>query len=349
MGTIIAIIGKAVANNLPTIIVGSCLALVSLLVVYISWIITGVKIVDHSAKNLSLMFNYYKNLDLEKSRFQLDKIKLIICDLDGTLLDHNGEVSLKTRRNLQLLQQHRPDLMIVPATGRGFLTTHGLLGKYLKSKYVICHNGSVLSSFQEFVPICERTIDLNFVQPLFDFTLKNDMHALVFSDNGENLIHNSCLATNSWFQSWVQQYKLSDERLSDKNHFYQCGVWVPIKKTALFQKFVANNLCIEMYYYKHPEFIYYEITGAGVNKQVMVEEICKREKILSSQVLAIGNGNNDIIMVSKNGIGVAVGNAEKSLLQVADIIIDPNYDDGVINFLSDLFLPVNAERIDYDS
>ena len=337
-GIIIAFFGKIISNSLPAIVTGAAIATISLVGMYLYWVYQEIKIVNHSTNKVRLLFNYYKNLNWEKDQSNFNKIKLIICDLDGTLLDHNGNLSSQTLKKLKILQTQRPDLMIVPATGRGHLTSYALLKGYLQSKYMICHNGSVLSEFDAFRPLAENSIALEFVQPLFDFTLANDIHALVFSDKGENLIHNTCLAANTWFESWIQQYQISQEPLTNHNNFYQCGIWVPIKKVAMFEKFIQENICVEMYFYKHREFTYYEITGAGVNKQSMIEEICRREAIHSSEVMAIGNGNNDIKMISKNSIGVAVGNAEKPLLQVADIIIDPNYEDGVINFLTDVFL-----------
>lgn len=126
---------------------------------------------------------------------------MIVCDLDGTLLDHNGDISWRTIEMLKQLRKERPDLLFVPATGRGYFTTNNVLGGHVKGKYFICHNGAVLSPIKEFKPLFEKDINSIFVQSLFDFTLTNNIHALVFSSSGESLIHNTCLADNTWFEA----------------------------------------------------------------------------------------------------------------------------------------------------
>lgn len=111
----------------------------------------------------------------------------------------------------------------------------------------------------------------------------------------------------------------------------------------MFCKFIKENLSVEMYFYPHKEFTYYEITGAGVNKQTMIEKVAELENIKESEILTFGNGNNDVKMLSNSSIGVAVGNAERVLLQTADIIIDPNYEDGVARFITKYFLNKNLK------
>ena len=53
-------------------------------------------------------------------------------------------------------------------------------------------------------------------------------------------------------------------------------------------------------------------------------------------IIAFGDGHNDIEMIQCAGLGVVMQNGHEDLKEVADVILDhTNKEDGVIKFLSD--------------
>ena len=56
-----------------------------------------------------------------------------------------------------------------------------------------------------------------------------------------------------------------------------------------------------------------------------------------SEVIAFGDGENDIEMIEKCGFGIAMGNATQSLKAVADHIIGTNDEESISGFLDLLF------------
>jgi hypothetical protein len=73
-----------------------------------------------------------------------------------------------------------------------------------------------------------------------------------------------------------------------------------------------------------------EATHAAVNKgnavRFLAEELLE---VSADQVMAIGDGDNDIEMLQYAGIGVAMGNASPALLPHADWVAPPVTEDGV--------------------
>jgi Cof subfamily protein (haloacid dehalogenase superfamily) len=76
-----------------------------------------------------------------------------------------------------------------------------------------------------------------------------------------------------------------------------------------------------------------EVLPSGASKGYGVNELLKHMKIPSEQVLAFGDGENDIEMLSLVGEGIAVNNAKEELKKVAKFITTSNDDYGVATIL----------------
>lgn len=76
-----------------------------------------------------------------------------------------------------------------------------------------------------------------------------------------------------------------------------------------------------------------EINHSEVNKGNALKWLCKKLGIDMSQLIAFGDGGNDIDMIKAAGIGVAMSNACGELKNCADVITKSNDEDGVAWFL----------------
>jgi len=72
-----------------------------------------------------------------------------------------------------------------------------------------------------------------------------------------------------------------------------------------------------------------EINSATANKGAALLELIRGLGILPEHVMSIGDGNNDIEMLSVAGFSVAMGNAEPGVKQAASYVTVSNNDDGV--------------------
>ena len=74
-----------------------------------------------------------------------------------------------------------------------------------------------------------------------------------------------------------------------------------------------------------------EIVDPQVSKGIALEKICEYYKIDKKEVIAIGDGENDISMIKYAGLGVAMDNADEIVKQNADFITLSNENDGVVH------------------
>ena len=73
-----------------------------------------------------------------------------------------------------------------------------------------------------------------------------------------------------------------------------------------------------------------EIGSRDAKKSLGVEFLCKMWGLNKSEVMAIGDQNNDIDLIQSGGIGVAMDNSTPELKQVADYITDSVENDGFV-------------------
>jgi Cof subfamily protein (haloacid dehalogenase superfamily) len=103
----------------------------------------------------------------------------------------------------------------------------------------------------------------------------------------------------------------------------------------------SKNL-ISMIIDAHPEISssdgLYSITLNDISKAVGIENVAKHLGYSMNDVIAIGDGHNDIPMLRKAGVGVAMGNAGDEVKAVADIITDDVKDDGLYKVFEQLKL-----------
>jgi len=76
-----------------------------------------------------------------------------------------------------------------------------------------------------------------------------------------------------------------------------------------------------------------DLAPEGVSKASGLEEVCRRIGLTAADVLAVGDGNNDVEMLQWAGRGVAMGQAPEDLLAVADHVTGTVEDDGLADEL----------------
>ena len=269
------------------------------------------------------------------------KIKLIALDLDGTLLDSNGIISNKTCDAIK--EAVKRGIEIVPATGRNI----GLICEEIKAidgiRYAITSNGAAVIDIREERVIFSNFINLDILKRIIDL-IKNypivielyaDGHAYVDKDVfdnpekynlNENQIH--LMAYNHILID--KFFDLIDE--SKDINWIKCveKINIPflnedIKKKVL--KSLSN------------EFDELKITSSGkdnieinissANKGNGLEKLVNILGIRLEEVAAIGDNNNDIEMIERSGLGIAMGNDIDEIKNKAGYVTVDNDKNGV--------------------
>ncbi len=242
----------------------------------------------------------------------MKNIKAIILDLDGTLLDDNKKISDKT---IEFLIQIRRDIKIIPASARQFCTIKPYLEKLdllNDDNYTICFNGSLVVSNKE-DELFSSYIDKNVVVEIDDFILDNNIDWTYY------------LYDNRLLRKDISDIK----EFVNKNNIYKI---VGISTPEVIDK-IRNNLpkCIlDNLEITSSELNRIEFVNKGMTKVKAIELLLNKIDIDKENVVAIGDGDNDIDMIKYVGCGIAMLNSPKIVKENADIVTKySNNEDGV--------------------
>jgi len=81
-----------------------------------------------------------------------------------------------------------------------------------------------------------------------------------------------------------------------------------------------------------------EVVPSGWDKWRAVEHLLEDLGVPASDLMAIGDGSNDLGLVAGAGMGVAMGNAVPSVKAAAGLVVADNDSDGVAEAIERLLL-----------
>src|SRR5699024_8995782 len=87
------------------------------------------------------------------------------------------------------------------------------------------------------------------------------------------------------------------------------------KPSALFTPFSFTSKFLEV---TNSTPMNFEVNEKGVNKAEGLRTLCKKLNITMDEVMAVGDSLNDFKMINEVGIGIAMGNAQEEILEIAD-------------------------------
>ena len=261
--------------------------------------------------------------------------KLVAFDLDNTLLNTKKEVSPENMRVLELAASL--GIEIVPVTGRAWQGVPDNVKSMKFVRYAVTLNGAeivdvknVKTLYEALMPV-ERAITL--CRVIDDLGVVYDCIA-----DGVRFMKQECydkidsVTTGAW-QSKIMRdsAKPVDDIISvlakcrgiqkmqlythdDKLRESLLKAFPVVFPHALFTSSVGNNI---------------EINDPSANKGGGLRFIADYLNIPISATMAFGDGLNDITMIQAAGIGVAMGNACREILEVADHVTTDCDHDGV--------------------
>ena len=270
----------------------------------------------------------------------MPEIKLIAMDLDGTLFNHNGEITPKTIE--QLNRAAKQGVYTVISTGRPF---NGLPFEQIKDTkidYALTTNGAAVYRIKDKVCLYENTMDLEMLTPILDYVLSREIHIDLYID-GEGFTPIRCrqnldrldvpeslkrymIATRTPVEDLVAYVKDCGKKIQKINlNFYPQpdGTFAYRDETIQFLKSlsVIEVVC--------GGFNNFEISKAGVTKSTGLIALTEHLGTTMEKTMAIGDSENDYSMINAAGLGIAMGNASDDIKSIADYITTTNEEDGV--------------------
>ena len=242
--------------------------------------------------------------------------RMVALDIDGTLVDHQGKLPDVVREAVA-----KVEVPVVLATGRGLFGTvpiHKTLG--LQGGHAVVSNGAVTATMSPLKVQTEITFD---PRPIIDHVMDVYPQALIAVEDvgvGYRL--------NQLFPVGELQGELHIETIEKLASRPAPRVIIrdPNGYAGSFRD-LACSLDLHSVSYVIGWSAWLDITPEGVTKASALDDLCRLKGINPKDVLAIGDGYNDMEMLQWAGRGVAIGDAPDSVKAAADNVA-PCFEDG---------------------
>ena len=259
---------------------------------------------------------------------QIMKYKMLVVDMDDTLLTDDHEISNENKE--MLLKAQEMGVYVVLASGR---PTSAMI-EYAKelqcdvnNSFMISFNGSTITDLKEDKLLFEHSLTKEQIHSLYDFSQQNNTHIITYLNGQiisernseyidiESTITGIELVIVPSFKDAVTTSAVKCLLLEEPNYL---KTMEPLLKAAM----PDLSICMSK-----PFFL--EAAPNGVDKGAAIQILAEKLNILPSEIIAIGNAGNDLTMIQYAGLGVWVDNVDDELREFGDVIVASNNNHGV--------------------
>ncbi|WP_019241713.1 MULTISPECIES: Cof-type HAD-IIB family hydrolase [Bacillus] len=264
--------------------------------------------------------------------------KMIVLDLDDTLLRDDHSISERTKQ--ALMEAQEMGVKVVLASGR---PTYGMkqvaeelsLAKY--GSFILSFNGGKIYNCQTWEEMFSSTLSIDEVQKIYQISRREGVHLITYL--GDEIITED---ENPYIdiESTITNLPIN------KVDCFIDAVKEPVVKTLMVYdpevlQHVEKKLQVELeseFSVMRSKPFFLELTEKGVTKGTSLNQLINVCGIKREEVIAIGDSYNDLSMIEFAGLGVAMGNAPEDIKSVADYVTDSNMNDGVAKVVEEFVL-----------
>lgn len=259
------------------------------------------------------------------------KYKLLVLDVDGTLL--NSEKKITSRTTAALLKVQQMGVRIVLASGR---STHGLrplakaLDMHHNGGFMLSYNGGQIINVQTEELLFEKRINPEMIPYLEKKATERNLALFTY--------HQDTILTNQADNEHVQQEALlNDMKIVQVDNLAQAINFSPCK-CMLVSDDEQALIGLEEHWHRRlngvldvyrSEPYFLEVVPCFINKANTLGILLETLGIKTEEMIAIGDGVCDYSMIQLAGLGIAMGNAQDSVKACADVVTASNDEDGV--------------------
>ena len=253
-------------------------------------------------------------------------IRLIISDIDGTILDDQHQVDPQLREQMPLLKKE--NIPFVLASARSPLGMEPIARKLgLGDNPLACYNGALVikGDPQDYETIIEHPLDKKEIRTFLELVKTKFPSVSINLYSGKDWIADR-------LDKWVQiEAEITGERPLIQNILLPVlDVLIPAHKLLLIDEAaVIQELHTYLQTMDFPNTAFYLSKDKQVSKEQALLEVAKHYQIPLEQVMTIGDNFNDLPMLRLAGLGVAMGNAPEAVKAEATVVTKSNNQNGV--------------------
>ena len=263
-------------------------------------------------------------------------VKIILLDLDGTLL--NSEKTLPEENRQALIRAADKGVLVVPATGRFYMGIPQIIRELPFVRYALCVNGAQLYDAQTDTTLHREEIPLSLAMRVFDRLDQLPVIYDCYLDGAGYISRDFYAQIDRYIADPIINRMIRGMRTQvDDFRGYLTQRGQSLQKIVMFfADMQARARALQTLPEEFPELAVtsaipnnIEMNIAAATKGNGLLALCRRLGIDPADAMALGDGSNDAAMLRAAGLGVAMANADPVTLAAADWVTASNDQCGV--------------------
>ncbi|MFH1381797.1 MAG: Cof-type HAD-IIB family hydrolase [Chloroflexota bacterium] len=249
--------------------------------------------------------------------------KLLVLDVDGTLVDGDGIISPEDEE--AIVQVHRLGIPVALSTGRAVQACQRFLDRLALDGHHIFFDGALVSNPGLGEEVYAKEIKKDLARQAVGFAHEKEMNLELFSST------HYFVERETWASDIRRNFFRIEPTVVDFDRLWQSeriikGTLVVASaeekaKANSFRRHFARNFYFSLTKTPaYPEVDFINIVTNGVSKGNALEALAAHLGIPLAEVIAIGDGLNDVSLLDTAGLGIAMAGAPDALKAVADSV-----------------------------
>jgi len=268
----------------------------------------------------------------------LSKVKMVVTDMDGTLLNSQHEVSPKFFELFEKLR--RRDIKFVAASGRQYNSIIDKLDAIKDDIIVVAENGAfVKKQDQELLatPLEQHTI----IETMELLRNVEGIHPVLCAKNNAYINRNSDIFLNK-LREYYSEFSVLDDISSYNGEVLKIAIY-HFESSEKFIYPMVKHLESELKVKVSGEN-WLDISHMNANKGYALQHIQEKYGISRHETMVFGDYNNDLEMLSMADFSFAMANAHPNVKKASNYLTSSNDDFGVENILESMLSAKQTKR-----
>ena len=249
--------------------------------------------------------------------------KLLVMDIDGTLVNRHGKISAADRETLAKIRDL--GIPVSLSTGRGLQASLSIINQLSPDGYHISFDGALVSSPSRGEEVYVQPISKVMVRQMVEVAHEHNLDLELFTVT-HYFVERETWSTDAHRQFFGIHPTIVDfTKLWEKERVIKGGL-VP---TTPQEATKARDFCdqfgdsLHFSWVKTPAFPdvdFINILAPGVSKGKALQTLASHLGVSLNEVIAVGDGTNDISLLTSAGLAIAMGNAPDEVKAIADYV-----------------------------
>lgn len=271
----------------------------------------------------------------------MSKYKLIAFDMDGTLL--NSEKKIKKESIEAIEKAFDAGKEVILCTGRCIAELNDYIEQIPRLRYIVGVSGALVYDVQEDNEIYMQAISIEQVHEILKVAKTVDAMPHILTH--ESIVSRSDFENMEHFdmKTYIPLFDKVATKVGDIFRYYNEHE-MPVAKLNIYHvspeerdktKEKLKDMELVM---ADAERTSVEISANGTTKGTGLAQLCKYLGITMDEVIAVGDADNDMDVLSKAGLSIAMGNANEKVKSICDVVVSDCDSNGCVEVIEKYLL-----------